>query len=344
MTEDPDALVRLAQTGDEEMFARLTQAYRRELLVHCYRMLGSLQDAEDVVQEVFLRAWRRWATFRRPGSFRAWLYKIATNACLDALKSRPRRALPPAVYPAADPLQSVAAPIAEPMWLEPLPEEWLPDTRDNPEARYTTQESVTLAFLVLLHALAPRQRAVLVLRDVLNWRASEVAAALGMSLSAVNSALHRARVTMAKHPRPAGYGNAPLPAADSRVRGLLDAYVHAWEAADVTRLVALLRDDAAWIMPPIPTWYRGREAIGTFLATQALASSGHGIGARYLPIRANGQPAVAIYSRPDPSGVQHALGLHVLTLDDSRRQIASVTAFLEPKLFAHFGLASELPA
>ena len=338
--KDLGTIVREAQAGDAEAFARLIGAYRHELLVHCYRMLGSLQDAEDVAQEALLQAWRRLGTLQQHTSFRAWLYKIATNACLDVLAKRPRRTLPSAVYPAADPREPMASPIEDPVWLEPLPDEWLVDAADNPEARYTMRESITLAFQLALQLLPPRRRAVLILRDVLAWHAKEVAALLDMTISAVNSALHRARATMRKYhgaDRDAAVRSLPD---DERTQKLLNEYVQAWGAADIAKLVALLKDDATWIMPPLPTWYRGREAIHAFIATHLLGA--HGVGRRYIPTGANGQPAMAIYHRPEAGGAYQAVGLQVLTVDESAGQIAQVTTFMKPELFSRFGLAAEL--
>jgi RNA polymerase sigma-70 factor, ECF subfamily len=339
--KDLDAVVREARTGDDEAFARLIGPYRHELLVHCYRMLGSLQDAEDVLQEALLRAWRRLGTLRQPASLRAWLYKIATHACLDALDKRPRRTLPSDIYPPADPWGSMAPPIEGPIWLEPLPDEWLVDASDHPEARYTMHESIALAFQVALQLLPPRRRAVLILRDVLAWQAKEVAHLLDMTISAVNSALHRARATMRKYhgaDRDAAVRSLPD---DERTRRLLGEYVQAWGAGDIAKLIALLKDDATWIMPPLPTWYRGREAIHAFIATRLLAA--RGVRRRYIPARANGQPAMAIYHRSDGGEAYRAVGLQVLTIEESVWQIAQVTTFLKPELFSRFALAVELP-
>jgi len=340
--KDLSAIVREAQAGDEEAFARLVGPYRRELLVHCYRMLGSLDDAEDVVQEALLHAWRRLRTLQQPTSFRAWLYKIATNACLDVLDKRSPRTLPSAVYPPADPRGSMAAPIEDPIWLEPLPDGWLVDAADNPEARYTMRESITLAFQLALQLLPPRRRAVLILRDVLGWHAREVAALLDMTISAVTSALHRARATMRKYHVADRDSAAKSRPDDERTRRLLDEYVEAWGASDIAKLIALLKDDATWIMPPLPTWYRGREAIHAFVATLLLAPSARGIGRRYIPTRANGQPAMAIYHQPAAGEVYQAVGLQVLTVDESAWHIAQVTTFMKPELFSRFGLAIEL--
>jgi RNA polymerase sigma-70 factor, ECF subfamily len=338
--KDPDAVVQEALAGDEEAFARLIGPFRRELLVHCYRMLGSLQDAEDVLQEALLHAWRRLGTLRQPASFRAWLYKIATNACLDLLDERPRRTLPSAVYPAADPREAMAEPIDAPIWLEPLPDEWLAGAADHPEARYTMRESIALAFQLALQLLPPRRRAVLILRDVLAWQAKEVADLLDMTISAVNSALHRARATVRKYhgaDRDAAVRSLPD---DERTRRLLNEYVQAWGAADIAKLIALLKDDATWVMPPLATWYRGREAIHAFIVTRLLAA--RGVRGRYIATRANGQPAMAIYHRSDTNEVYQAVGLQVLTVDESVWQIAQVSTFMKPELFSRFDLAVEL--
>jgi RNA polymerase sigma-70 factor, ECF subfamily len=330
-----------AQDGDHEAFESLVEPYRRELLVYCYRMLGSLQDAEDAVQETWLRAWRRLSTFHLHVSFRAWLYKIATNACLDILEKRPRRTLPATAYPVDDPHIPFATPIEDPIWLEPLPDEWLAEEAANPEARYLLQESISLAFLVALHLLPPRQRAVLILREVLDWRASEVAHLLGMTVAAVNSALHRARTTMAKHYRAGGREALSLVPEDEAIRTMLNAYMRAWETGNLAELIALLKVDAVMAMPPSPSWYQGREAIRIFLATHMFAGVGQQKGYRLIPTHANGQPALAIYSRTSADGAYRAFALQVLTIDRASGHIAEVTSFLSPELFARFGLPSE---
>ena len=241
-----------ALKGNTDEFNALTEPHRRELCVHCYRILGSLTEAEDMVQETFLHAWKRLQTFQGRSSFRAWLYKIATNACLDELdKRRTRRLLPVNAAPAADPHGPIAPPPAEVSWLEPFPDEWLVDqTAANPEAHYSAYEAVSLAFLAALQALPPRQRAVLILSDVLDWSAQETADLLGASLAAVASALHRARVTMAA----TYHGHAPEERRgqpeDPHTRAMLDRYMRAWQTADVNGLVNLLREEAVMSMPP----------------------------------------------------------------------------------------------
>ncbi len=337
---DPATATQLAaaRAGDQREFSGLTEPYRRELQLHCYRILGSLQDAEDVVQETLLRAWRRLDTFEGRAPLRAWLYKIATNACFDALEKRPRRVLPTAQYAPADPRQPFAPPVAEPIWLEPYPDDLIAEPETGPEARYSLRESVSLAFLAALQSLPPRQRAVLILCDVLDWRASEAAQLLNITVSAVNSALHRARVTI-HHRYQArdreAVSNASL---DNRLRQLLDRYVQVWEAADVDGLVELLREDATLSMPPLPTWYAGRKAIVT--AAQAMIFAGDARG-RWLmrPIRANRQPACAVYQR-DEAGVYHAFGISVLTVEQDR--VAEIITFIDPALFKRFDLPLEV--
>lgn len=333
-----------ARTGDPNEFSGLTEPYRRELQLHCYRLLGSLQDAEDLVQETLLRAWRRLDTFEGRASFRAWLYKIATNACLDTLDKRPRRALPTTTHSPSDPHQPVVPPITEPIWLEPFPDELLPAaTTISPEARYAVRESISLAFLAALQLLPPRQRAVLILRDVLDWHASEVAELLDMTVSAVNSALHRARTTLAQHYH-SGNLDPPEPA-DETMRALLDRYMQAWETADVPALIALLKEDAVLTMPPSPSWYQGRAAISAFLTSVVFGGPGH-VRGRLQPARANGQPAFALYHYDEASRTYRAFAIQVLTFgySASSGQLAEVAIFLNPALFTPFGLPLELKA
>ncbi len=327
-----------ARAGDQREFSGLTEPYRHELQLHCYRILGSLQDAEDIVQETLLRAWRRLETYEGRASLRAWLYKIATNACFDALAKRPRRVLPVAQSPAADPYRPPAPPITEPIWLEPYPDDLIAEPEESPEARYSLRESVTLAFLAALQSLPPRQRAVLILCDVLDWRASEAAELLDVTISAVNSALHRARVTLNKQYHTPEYNVPATTSIDDTMRPLLERYVQVWEAADVDGLVALLREDARLSMPPIPTWYQGREAIGAAVRAGILAGDARG---RWLmrPAKANRQPTVAVYQLA-ASGKYQAFGISVLTLDQDR--VADITTFIDPALFPRFGLIPEI--
>ncbi len=325
----------------------LIETYRRELLLHCYRLLGSLYDAEDAVQEAMLRAWRHFGTFvdLGPGSLRTWLYTIATNTCFDALKKRSPRTLPTAASLASDPTRAVAPRSAEALWLEPFPDSWLAEATENPEARYTRQESVSLAFLTALQLLPPRQRAILLLSDVLDWRAREIAPLLEISVSAVNSALHRARVTLEKNYPSEQREMAQAYCADAATNTLLAHYLQAWETDDVDGLVALLREDAMFSMPPVPSWYQGREAIRTILLA-VLFPSGVRHRWRLFPTRANGQPAFVVYRAEEATGVYQGFSLQVVTLDDSRhdqRQVADVTTFLGPKFVTSFGFPLQLP-
>ncbi len=327
-----------ARGGDRDAFNALAEAYQPELQVHCYRMLGSLQDAEDLVQETLLRAWRRLDTYEGRASFRAWLYKIATNACLDVLRQQSRRALPPAHQGPSEPSQPPAPPITEPVWLEPFPDDLLAGAHVSPEARYDARESITLAFLAALQVLPPRQRAVLILRDVLDWRASEVAGTLDFSVSAVNSALHRARTTLAKHYHGRGREIIRTPL-DAATHALLDRYVRAWETADLDALVSLLREDVTFPMPPSPSWYQGRSAVRAFIAATILAGDARGRW-RLLPTRANAQPAFAWYRRDETHPVYCAFAIQVLTFEGGL--IADITTFPLPHLFSFFGMPQQL--
>ncbi|EFH88258.1 RNA polymerase, sigma-24 subunit, ECF subfamily [Ktedonobacter racemifer DSM 44963] len=325
----------------------LIEPYRRELLLHCYRLLGALHDAEDAVQETMLRAWRHFDTFTDlgPGSLRTWLYTIATNTSLDILKKRSPRTLPTATSLASDPTRPVAPRSAEVLWLEPFPDSWLTEATENPEARYTRQESVSLAFLTALQLLPPRQRAILLLSDVLDWRAVEIAQLLEISVPAANSALHRARVTLGKNYHSEQREMEQVRRADTATNMLLARYLQAWETDDVDGLVALLKEDATLSMPPVPSWYQGREAIRTILLA-VLFPSGVQKRWRLFPTRANGQPAFAVYRADEATGFYRAFALQVVALDGSRRdqrQVADVTAFLGPKLVTSFGFPLQLP-
>ncbi|MCI0398915.1 MAG: sigma-70 family RNA polymerase sigma factor [Chloroflexi bacterium] len=325
-----------ARHGDAYHFSQLTEPYRAELQVHCYRMLGSLEDAEDLVQETLLRAWRSLDTFVTHISFRAWLYKIATNACLDVLDKRSRRTLPPVAHLPADPHEPHVPTTEAFLWLEPYPDSLLPNIAPNPESRYSQQESIRLAFLVALQSLPPRQRAVLLLCDVLAWPVKEVAGHLGMTLPAANSALHRARSTLRKR----YYHRSETDIlqemqADLPTQQVLDRYMQAWETADVNSLVALLQEDATFAMPPSPSWYWGREAIHIFLTTTLFIQEGRQRW-RLQPSRANAQPAFGLYQYEPGKGLYDASAIQVLTIRG--QQIADVTTFVNPALFARFNL------
>ncbi len=328
------ATVRPGPASDE--FALLADQFRPELLVHCYRMLGSVQDAEDQVQETLLRAWRSYGSFEGRSSLRTWLYRIATNACLRAMENRERRPLPSGLgAPGDDPAGPVAPPASEVSWLEPFPDALLRPESADPATVAAARSGLRLALIAALQQLPARQRTVLILRDVLGWRAAEAAALLGVSVTAVNSAVQRARGQL-RQAVPAADGiREPASQAD---RAVLDRYAAAIENADVAALVQLLHEDATFEMPPMPMWFRGRDNIGRFLGTRVLTSPGV---FTTVPAAANGQPALAIYRRAE-DGTRRAYGVQVLTLRDSR--VAGVVAFLDPGLFPAFGLPPKVPA
>jgi RNA polymerase sigma-70 factor, ECF subfamily len=312
-------------------FGALVEPLRRELHVHCYRMLGSVHDAEDMVQETFLRAWRRRGTYEGRASLRAWLYKIATNACLDALDKRPRRFVPRTREAVTTLEQPIPADVNEPIWLEPYPDELLMVDDQTPERQLSERENITLAFIAMLHLLPPRQRAALILRDVLEWKASEVADLFEMTVPAVKSTLHRARATMRDHADSVWISDAML---DEAAQARLVDYVRAWETADIDELLALLKEDATFSMPPIPAWYRGRATIGGLVAKTIFRGDANGRW-RLLPTRANGRPAFGLY-RNDGEGVYSAYGIQVLTFDGGL--IADIITFRNAGLFGYFGL------
>ena len=307
-----------ARAGDGEAFRELTEPHRRELLVHCYRMLGSIQDAEDVLQETLLAAWQGLHGYEGRASLRTWLYRIATNRCLNARRSAGRRPAKEWDVPNVEPPEPTG--LGEVVWLEPMPDVLL-----DPQDRYERSESVSLAFVTALQTLPPRQVAVLILRDVLGFHAAEVAEMLDSSVESVKSALKRARAAMATQRQ------AAAPAAGSTAEEAVVAqFVGAWQSADVDALVGLLTDDVFMSMPPMPFEYEGRDVVGRFCAAI------FGAGRRFdlVPTRANGQPAVGAYLR-GPDGVSHGVGLYVLTLDGDR--ISALTRF-ENGLLARFGL------
>jgi RNA polymerase sigma-70 factor (ECF subfamily) len=322
-------------TSSREAFQQLAEAYRYQLQVHCYRMLGSLHEAEDLVQDTFLRAWRGREGFQGRTSFRNWLYRIATNACLNALATRSLRA-----RTEASPGRLAAEPATDVTWLEPYPNAALDEVADmepGPDARYELRESVQLAFIAAIQQLPARQRAVLLLRDVLGWSAAETAQLMDASVASVNSALQRARATLGRHAARSRSG-APT-ATDAAQQDLLERYVRTWEAADIDGFVALLKQDAILSMPPRREWYRGRDAIRSFLlAARHPRPAG---GSRVLLIAANGQPAVAHYVRAADGSRFDAHNISVLTVEGDG--IIALTAFPNPELFPKFGLPTTLP-
>jgi RNA polymerase sigma-70 factor (TIGR02960 family) len=327
--------LRRARAGDEEAFRELTDPYRRELQLHVYRIVGSAQDAEDLLQETLLAAWRGLAQFEGRASVRAWLHRIATNRALDALRASRRRP--------EDRQRMTAVPEptrhGEPIWLEPFPDallDGIPDDGPGPDARYEAREAVGLAFIAGLQHLPPQQRAVLVLRDVLGFRAAEVAGMLDTSEASVNSLLHRARAAFESRLPAAGRERAPLPNS-KRERDILGRLADAYEAGDIDGVVALLTDDAWLTMPPEPYEYQGRAAIGAFLSDRAVR---RGTPLRLVPTRANGQPAFGCYL-PDPGGGSaRPYGLLVVALAGDR--VAALTWFSDSGVFGAFGLPRTL--
>ncbi len=325
---------------DQAEFGVQIEVYRRDLQVHCYRMMGSVQDAEDMVQETFLRAWRRRETVEQLSSLKAWLYAIATNVCLDQLKRRPKRMVPVTRDVAGSLAEPIPRAIAEPIWLEPYPDSLLLAVDElNPEELVTAREHISMAFIVALHLLPPRQRAVLLLRDTLDWPASEVAALLGTTVSAVKSALHRARTVLAER-RTALDAEYDRPL-DNKLQKQLAAYMTAWEAADIPTLVSLLKDDASFSMPPIPAWYQGRETVRALVSRTVFSGDAQNRW-RLRPIRANGQPAFGLYRVAETPGHYSAYGIQVVTLAD--QAISDVITFVKPALFPHFDLPATLSA
>ena len=328
----PVSAAQQSPAQDDDAFRQLVEAHERALRVHCYRMLGSLQDAEDQTQETLLRAWRSLQTFEGRASVRTWLYRIATNACLDELDRRGRRLLPPmlgAPTRAFVPVQQGSG--EDTPWLEPVPDAWLEvaDTSPGPEARYEAREAVELAFVATLQRLAPRQRAVLLLRDVLGWPARDVASLLDMTVPAANSALQRARERLDRVTTP----GAPRLEPEAE-RALVERYVGAWEHGDLNAFVSLLKNDAVLSMPPLAEWYVGPTAIGQFFSW---ATGPGGLGPyRLVPTRANGSIAFGVYGAGPAGPASSALLLTVLLADLDG--IAAITSFMNPRLFPYFNL------
>ncbi len=330
-------LIARARGGDGDAFRELTEPYRRELQVHCYRMLGSFQDAEDALQNTLLTAWQGLGGFEGRASLRTWLYRIATNRCLDARRAASRRPAKEWDVPGVEPPEPTR--LGEVVWLQPFPDallEGVADVPPGPEARYEQTEAISLAFVTALQILPPRQVAVLILRDVLGFHASEVAGMLDSTVESVNSALKRARAGLQRQ-RPPAAGRESPPASGSPAEDALVAkFVRAWESADLGALVALLADDVFMSMPPLPFEYEGRDLVARFCAGL------FGAGRRFdlVPARANGQPAFGAYLRA-PGGIRHGTGLYVLTLTGDR--ICAMTRF-EASVLPWFGLPRSLPS
>ena len=319
-----DATLKAAIGGDEAAFEQLIAPYLRELRVHCYRMAGSLHEADDLMQESLLKIWKGLANFEGRASLRTWLYKLVTNVCLDALEKRAPRLLPTGLKPED----------SDPLWLEPCPSSLYRAAETSPAAHYENRQSIALAFLVAIQRLPAKQRATLILREVLGFEATECAELLGLSVAAVNSALQRARSTLSDW---GAEQQVSPPTADHS--DLLRQYVRAWEQADVNALVALLLKDATLAMPPMPQWLSGAEAIGSSIQEMVFAPAGPGVF-RLIQTEANGAPAFAAYQRDSSSGEMRPMSIHVIEIADGR--IASITAFLDGWLFEAFDLPTVL--
>ena len=337
MTAD---LLARAQAGDGEAFGQLVGPYQRELQVYCYRFLGSVADAEDALQDTLLSAWQGLAGFEGRASVRTWLYRVATSRCLDALRSARRR---PPVSPPPEEMRGLEPPeptrLGELLWLEPYPDtllEGLADSAPGPEARYETTESVSLAFITALQLLSPRQRAALILRDVLGFPAREAARVLDTTEESLTSALKRARTALERHQQSSPQREPAPPPGSAAERQLVDRLTRAFETADIDGILVLLTEDVWLTMPPLPLEYHGRELAGQFLTATAFRP---GWTARLIPVRANGQPAFGFYARDPHAGHFYTVGLMVLTLSGTR--ISAITRF-DPGALPRFGLPATL--
>ena len=347
-TSGSSRLLAAARGGDERAFSELVEPHRRELHAHCYRMLGSPFDADDALQETLLRAWRGLGGFESDRPLRPWLYRIATNVCLDALAKRPKRVLPVEQSPPSTPDEGPGEPVVELIWLEPYPDEMLAleSALAAPEGRYEQRESVELAFVAALQHLPPNQRAVLIMREVLGFSAPEVAESLDTSVASVNSSLQRARKAVDERLPERSQQQALHELGDAQLRELVREYVAAWESRDIDAMVAMLAEDATFAMPPYPHWFRGRDAVIAFLAATGEPNL------RHVTTRANGQPAIGWYLWNSRSEVYEPASLEVLALEGDR--VRAITAFTGrmcaetetgslPDMFPRFGLPAELP-
>ncbi len=345
IASDDEVVVAAARAGDEAAFASLVSQHRGELRVHCYRMLGSFDESEDLVQETFLRAWRNLDGFEGRSTFRAWLYRIATNACLDALDGRARRVLPHHVTPAAQ--TATALPARNDIaWLQPFPDrlwEAVESSEEQPDAVVVARETIELAFMAAIQHLPPRQRAVLILRDVLGWPAKQTAALLDGSVASVNSAVQRARTTLKEHLPERRMEWAPSAEPTEQERAVLRRYMAAVEGADLAAVADLLAEEVRSTMPPFPMWFHGRDAVLRALASSWNPDSSAYVGEfQMVPTWANRQPAAAAYVRRTGESGFRPFAIAVLRVEGDR--ITDVTAFHDPGLFAAFALSPELPA
>jgi RNA polymerase sigma-70 factor, ECF subfamily len=324
-----DPNLALARAGDDDAFTRLVAPLRPELHTHCYRMLGSVHDADDAVQDALLKAWRALARFEGRSSLRSWLYTVTTRTCLDTIERRGRRALPVDLSPASDRVVTADVPREDIAWLGPYP-----DTGDG----YERREAVELAFVAACQHLPGNQRAALLLFEVLGFSVAEIAEMMATSTTSVNSALARARRVVAERVPPVTQQQTLRTIGDTRIRQIVAGYATALEHGDADALVALLTEDVTWSMPPLPHWYRGLGAVTDFATRVPLTSCGSW---RHLPTTANGQPAVASYLREATGDAHLAWSINVLTLRDDR--IAGITSFLGRAHFTPFGLPASLP-
>jgi len=335
---DEMRLLRLARDGDEVAFGELAAAYRPELRAHCYRIIGSVPDAEDALQEGLLRAWKGLRGFEGRGSARSWLYAIVTNASLDLTRRRSRRELPVAFGPSASPGTEAGAPLTEQPWLDPYPDRWLADDiRLSPEAHYEQRESIELAFMVALHRLPPLQRAVLLLREVVGFSTAEIASQLSTTAQAVNSALQRARAAIRSGRSASSQQSVLRSLGDKRTRAIVQRYSDAIESGDADTLISMLTEDATWSMPPVPTYYRGHQAIRQFLVSSPLTYHW-----QHRPTLANGQLAVGCFLLDSARNRYVPAVVDVLTLDGAK--IAAVTGFLAATVSTELPPAESRPA
>lgn len=318
-------LLELSRAGDEKAFSELARIHHSELLAHCYRMLGSMHDAEDALQEAMIRAWRALPRFDGRSSFRTWIYRIATNTSLDSIGSPVRRVLPVDQTAPANPLDGPGSPLVESTWIEPFPDSWLgiEAGMSGPESRYEMRESVELAFVAALQLLPPNQRAVLILRDVLGFSAREVAATLEVTEASVTSALQRARRTLDEHGPEHSQQETLRTLGDDRVREIVEAYMEAMQRGDVNAVVGMLTEDAAWSMPPLASWYGGIDQVREFLQVGPLSGE---FRWKHVPVRANGQAAVGCYTWHEDRNAYLPFCIDVITLEGDR--ISAVTAFI----------------
>lgn len=337
---DEGRLLEAARSGDQDAFARLIEPYHAQLRAHCYRILGSIPDADDALQETLLRAWRSLPRFEGRSSLKAWLYTIATNASLRAIEQRPKRVLPIDYAPAVDPRRPRADPLNDPIWLDPYPDARLGlEAVAGPDACYEQRESVELAFIAALHHLPPRQRAVLILRDVLGFSARETAAMLDATPVSIDSALQRARTSIDQRLPSQSQQQTLRVLGDDELGRLVERYIAAWEQNDIDALVSMLAHDARIAMPPRPSWYSGREQVAAFMRGYLLTPRTRW---RLVRTSANGQPATAAYLSVEQAGAFMPDSLVILTLRG--REIEEIMAFLSPEIFPTFGLPASIAA